>query len=311
MNRITPWMLGVAATGLLITTAGCGNAAAPSASSAKPITVVDDLGHKVTLDKPATRVVTIEPSNTEIMLQLGLKKDIVGIDQQSFQYTPSPWKGELAGLHSVGSSYPGISDEAIVAAKPNLVLATTGVKGLSGLAAFHIPVVVLNPQSINGVYHDMLLVGTLTGHLAQAQHQVSVMKQQIAAISEKVQSETKTRPTVFYDLGQLYTAGPTSFINSLIQLAGANNIVDKFSQQAYPQVSAEQVVKSNPDIIIVDPDATTVSQEDALPGFSATTAVKTHEVVSLPNSSYVNEPSPALVMGLKELVRIIHPHLAL
>lgn len=311
MSRIASWMLGIPSACLLLFAAGCGNQASAAPPPTKPITVVDDLGQKVTIDKPATRVVTIEPSNTEIMLQLGLKKDIVGIDQESFQYTPAPWKAELTGLHSIGSSYPGISEEAIVATKPDLVLATTGVKGLSGLAAFHIPVVILNPQSIKGVYHDMLLVGTLTGHLSKAKAQVQQMQQQISRISQKVSTQTKTRPSVFYDLGDLYSAGPTSFINSLIQLAGATNIVDKISRQAYPEVTAEQVVKANPDIIIVDPDATTVAQEEALPGFSATRAVKDHEVIALSNSSYVNEPSPALVMGLEELVRICHPHLSL
>lgn len=305
LGTITSLTMGV---GLL---AGCGTTARVASSSPTPIHITDDLHHTITLKKAATRIVTLEPSNAEIALDLGLKKEMVGTDQATFQYTPAPWHQQLHGIPNIGPSYPGISVEKIVAAKPDLVIATTGINGLSALARFHIPVLVLQPTSVQGIYHDILLVGRATGTTLQARATVAHMKQQIAAIEQKVR-RVKTRPTVFYDLGSLYTAGPHTFLNSLIDMAGATNVGAHLSTQAYPQVTAEQVVKANPDDILIDPEAgTTVSKEESISGFSAITAVKTGHVYPVPNSSYVNEPSPALVMGLKQLVTLLHPQLQL
>ncbi|NMP23698.1 ABC transporter substrate-binding protein [Sulfobacillus sp. DSM 109850] len=295
-------------TGIL---AGCGTTTSTAARPPALIRITDDLHHTITLTKPATRIVTLEPSNAEIALDLGLKPEIVGTDQTTFQYTPAPWKQQLHGIPNIGPSYPGISVEKIVAAKPNLVIATTGIKGLSSLARFHIPVLVLQPTSVQGIYHDVMLVGRATGKTAQARATVIHMKHQLATIQQVVR-RVKTRPTVFYDLGGLYTAGPHTFLNALIDMAGAFNVGARLSTQQYPQVTAEQVVKANPEDILIDPESgTTVSKEEHLAGFSAITAVKTGHVDVIPDSSYVNEPSPALVMGLKELVKMLHPQLKL
>ncbi|MDA8206073.1 MAG: ABC transporter substrate-binding protein [Thermaerobacter sp.] len=293
-------------TGLL---SGCGTTSSTTSTQPTPIRITDDLHHTITLKHPATRIITLEPSNAEIALDLGLKREMVGTDQATFQYTPVPWKHDLHGIANIGPSYPGISVEKIVAAKPDLVIATTGIKGLTSLAHFHIPVLVLEPTSVQGIYHDIMLVGRATGKTAQAHTVIAHMKHQIAHIEQAVR-QVKTRPTVFYDLGGLFTAGPHTFLNSLIDMAGAVNVGAQLSTQSYPQVTAEQVVKANPDDILIDPaSGTTVAKEEHLAGFSAITAVKTGHVDAIPNSSYVNEPSPALVMGLKELVKLLHPQL--
>lgn len=300
----------LAAATILAVSLGGSAWAKTTAQSSSAVSVIDDVGQHIHLAHPATRIVAIEPSNSEIVLDLGLRSDLVGVDQSALTYTPQPWLGRLKGVHSIGNSYPAVSEESVVAARPNLVLTGSGVGGLGGLHALGIPVVVLNPQSVNGVYHDILLVGRLTGTLSRARQLVAHMRHRVAQIAAAVKLKAKTRPTVFYDLGGLYTAGPKSFIDNLISLAGGVNIADRYSHAAYPQMTAEQVVAANPDYIVVDPQATTVKQEDKLPGFSSLTAVKEHHVIALPNSSYTNEPSLALVLGLRELVGILHPSLS-
>ncbi len=306
------WGSGASLLATVALLAGCGTTSSVTAPvshpASGPIHLVDDVGDHLTLSKPATRIITLEPSNAEIALTLGLKKEIVGTDASTFQYTPAPWKSELKGLKNIGPSYPGINLEDIVAAKPDLVIAATGIKGLSSLSQYHIPVLILNPASINGVYHDMMLVGEATGKTAKATAVVNTMKSDINAIEADVKATT-ARPTVFYDLGGLYTAGPDSFVNSLIDMAGAVNVGANLSTQQYPEVTDEQVVKADPEDIIIDPTSgTTISQEEHLAGFSVISAVQTGRVWYVPNSSYVNEPSPALVMGLKELVKLFHPN---
>ncbi|MGC8487359.1 MAG: ABC transporter substrate-binding protein [Clostridia bacterium] len=298
----------LASVGLLVALTACGSAAPTSAPGPHPIRLYDDLHHLVVLKRPARRLVVLEPSNFEIVDALGLRQDIVGVDTSVPGYTPPPWGKAARGLPSVGPSYPGISVERIVARRPALVLATTGIAGLKGLSTLRIPVLVLNPQSVNGVYRDIKLVGEATGTEARATTLIRRMKQEVAALTREV-ARTSRRPLVFYDLGGLYTTGRHTFLDSLIQMAGARNVGAELSTAQWPQVTDEQVVRANPSVILVDPDATTVAKERQIPGFLDTRAGRTGHIVAVPQSSYINEPSLGLVAGLRELIKILHPGL--
>ena len=291
---------------------GCGSVASQSApSTSHALTIVDDTGRKVVLPHPAARIVTIAPSNTEIALDLGLKKNIVGTDAMTFQYAPPPWSSELKGLHNIGASFPAVSVERIVALKPNLVVAIPGVKGLSQLQHFHIPVIILSPATIHGVYHDIRIFGRATGRTRQANQVISHLKAQLTALQHTLRRQAHHTPTLFLDLGQLYSAGPGSYLNSLITMADATNIASHFSHTAYLQLSAEQVVKANPRTIIYDPEDATKKVIEKLPGFSHVKAVKGNQVLAMPQPSYIDQPSPALAMGLAELIHLLHPHVVL
>lgn len=294
-----------ASAAILMGAAACGASAAHAAPPT--LQVRDDLGRLVTLKHPAHRIVVLQPSGFEIADVLGLRKDIVGVSTAIPTYTPAPWKAAAAGLPSVGTAYPGISVEQVAARRPDLVIATTGISGLKGLEALHIPVLILNPQSVAGVYRDIQLVGTLTGTTAKARAVVRGLQLKLDALAAKAKRRP-TRPLVFYDLGDLYTAGPHTFVSSLIQMAGGVNLGARLSHAQYPQVTAEQVVAGDPAIILVDPNATSVAKEKQVAGFSTTKAARTGRIQAVPNSAYVNEPSLGLVQGLTELIRLIHPH---
>lgn len=310
MNRTT-WGVLLSVTSAVFL-AGCGATSTSAAATHKPkpttIRITDDAHHTITLKKPARRIVTLEPSNAEIALDLGLKSEMVGTDQSTMAYTPSPWKQELKGIPSIGPSYPAINVEQVVAAKPDLVIASVGIKGVASLARYHIPVLTLQPTSIQGMYHDIRLVGQATGRTSQAKQLVNHLKSQVASIEDQLKGVPK--PTVFYDLGGLYTAGPGSFLNSLINLADAKNVGASMAKQPWPQVQAEQVVHADPDVILIDGSSgTSVKKEEATAGFSAIKAVRAGHVYEVTQPSYVDAPSPALVMGLNELVKILHPGL--
>lgn len=305
--RMTSLLASLASAGLLVALTACGSAA-PKASIAHPIRLYDDLHHLVVLKRPARRLVVLEPSNFEIVDALGLRQDIVGVDTSVPGYTPAPWRKAAQGLPSVGPSYPGISVERIVARRPSLVLATTGIAGLKGLSTLHIPVLVLNPQSINGVYRDIELVGEATGTESRAMALVKRMQGEVAALTRQV-ARTSKHPLVFYDLGGLYTTGRHTFLDSLIQMAGGRNVGAELSKAQWPQVTDEQVVRADPSVILVDPDATTVAKERQIPGFLETIAGRTGRIYAVPNSAYINEPSLGLVAGLRELIKLLHPGL--
>jgi iron complex transport system substrate-binding protein len=292
--------------------AGCGGMS-QAASQAK-IVVVDDMHRRIELDRPATRIISLAPSNTEILLALGLRKAIVGVDQDSFEYLPAPYRQEAKGLTDVGNSYSGLNLEAIEAAKPDVILAIPGVDAadLPKLEALKVKIVTLEPQNLAGIYYDILVVGKLAGVVGRAEALVHRMQATIAAVQRAVKGGS--HPTVFYELDDsssgLYTVGPGSFIDSLITLAGGRNAMDPYVKTAYPQVSAEEVVRANPDVIVLgDTPYTTVAAVKARSGWSTVTAVRLGRVYGNIDPSLLQEPGPAVVEGLVLLARDLHPGL--
>ena len=290
---------------LLASAAGCG--AGGTASPAGPIQVVDDAGQHLAFKAPVRRLVVIAPSNFEIVNALGLRHSVVGVDSSVPQYTPSPWAKAAQGLPSIGDALPEPSAEAVAARRPQLVITDESLADLKSLTSRHIPVMVLNPTSVAGIYHDIALVGKVTGTSGRARRLVAKLKGQLAALVQKLKS-VRHHPTVFYDLGDLYSTGPGTFLTNFITLAGGKNALAPLVKAPWPQVAAEQVVHADPDYILIDSGAgTTVAQESRLAGFSGTYAVKHHQVLVVPNSSYLDQPSIGFVRGVQELAHILHP----
>jgi iron complex transport system substrate-binding protein len=299
--------VGLLAALVAVGAAGCGAAAPPSSAPPAPIRVVDDAGQHLTLKAPVHRLVVIAPSNFEIVDALGLRSDIVGVDTSVPSYTPPPWTAAAHGLPSIGNALPEPSAEAVVARRPQLVITNEPLSDLKSLTSRHIPVMVLDPTSVAGVYRDIQLVGAVTGHSRRASRLIASLRRGLATLSKQL-AHIRRHPTVFYDLGGLYTTGPNTFLTQFIQLAGGRNALAPYLKEPWPQVTAEQVVRANPDYILIDSSAgTTVAQELRIAGFSATTAAKDHHVLVLPNSSYLDQPSIGLVQGVRELAHILHP----
>ena len=205
---------------------------APSASplspaptlSPTPIAVQDGSGQTIRLTHPATRIVSLAPSNTEILFAIGAGSQMVGRDQFSDYPT------EAKSLPSISTSMGTLNTEAVVALQPDLVLAapTLAPEQIQtlrnlGLTVFLVP----NPTDFDGLYQNLANVGALTGRGAEAQLLVSRSRDRVAAV-EQVISKATSKPKVFYELdgsdpGKPWTAGPGSFIDMLIRMAGGQN----------------------------------------------------------------------------------------
>lgn len=288
--------------------AGCGAGSASTAVSFR-----DDLGHAVRLSRPATRIVALGPSNSEILLALGLRRDIVGVDSESLRYLPPPYAGHLGGVPVVGSSYSGLNVEKIAGLRPSLILAIPGTADIQEIAALKIPVAVLSPGSLAGVYRDIGLVGAATGDAAGAKAQVAAMQATVEKVVAAV-ARTPSRPTVFLELAAspYYTAGPGSFIDTLLRLAGGRNVVDRISKQPWPALSSEAVIAADPQAIILgDTPYATPAQVARRPGWGVIAAVRDHDVYGSINPDYFSQPSPAIVIGLEEIAKVLHPGLVI
>jgi iron complex transport system substrate-binding protein len=289
----------------LVVLAACGSSGGATSSAspaaAGPITATDDSGHQVTLAKPAARVVSLAPANTEIAFAIGAGGKLVA--GTSYDDYPAAAKA----LPKIGD-FQSPSVEKIVSFQPDLVLATGGIQ--SGLRAklenLGIKVFVVNPSTLDATCADMTALGRLLGVSGKATTVVAAMKQRAAAIEQKVAGLSK--PTVFVEIYSkpLMTAGTGTFIDNLVTLAGGTNIGDA-AGSGYPSFSSEVLFKDNPDVYV----ATTGSKASPVQiakrsGYSGLKAVKDGRVYVIDDNLLVR-PGPRLVDGLEQLAQMIHP----
>jgi len=269
---------------------------------------IDGLGRTVTLDQPAQRIVSLAPSNTEILYSVGAGAQMVGRDEFS------NYPAESASLPTVGGSFGGYSSEAIVNLKPDLVLAAEintpeQVKTLEdlGLTVYYLS----NPIELEGMYENLKLVATMTGHAAEADQLVETLQERVAAVEAKLAS-VPSKPSVFYELDSTdpnapYTTGPGTFMDLLIGMAGGTNAGGVLSSP-WAQISLEELIVQNPDLIVLGDSNYGVSAESvaARAGWADLSAVKEGQVYPF-NDDLVSRPTARMVDGLEELAKLIHP----
>jgi len=275
-----------------------------------PIVLTDGLGRQIKLESPARRVVSLAPSNTEILFAMGAGSQVVGRDELS------DYPAQVAGIQSVGGSMGNFSTEAIVALKPDLVLAAEintpelvkTLEGL-GLTVYYLS----NPTTLDGMYANLEAVAKLTGHVDETSTLIQSLKARVTAVDTKLAGISE-KPTVFYELdatdaSKPYTAGPGTFIDLLIQRAGGTNVASTLKDQ-YPQVSLEELVVLNPDIIILSDSAygETPEKVAARPSWGTLAAVKNGRVYPF-DYHLLSIPGPRLVDGLEQLAKLLHPDL--
>ena len=296
--------------GLLVALLLGGCAAPAQTPEAAAIALTDGLGRQVRLAGPAQRIVSLAPSNTEILFPVGAGPQVIGRDE--FSDYPSG----AGGLPSVGGSMGAYSTEAIVALRPDLVLAAeiNNPELVKALEDLDLTVYYLsNPATVEAMYTNLEIVAELSGREAEAGALINSLRMRVAAVDEKIAAVTD-EPVVFYEIDATdatkpYTYGPGTFGDLLIERAGGVNIGSSM-QDAYPQVSLEQVVVSDPAIILLG-DAqfgTTIESVKARAGWDGLQAVKSDRIYPF-DDNLVSRPGPRLVDGLEQLARLLHPEL--
>ena len=274
------------------------------------ITLVDSLGREVTLAQPAQRIVSLAPSITEILFAIGAGDQVVGRDD--FSNYPE----EAVSLPSIGGSFGELNTEAILALEPDLVLAApiTTAEQVQAMEDLGITVFLLeNPVEFEGVYEMLRRAAQLTGTESQTEELIEGLQTRVNAVVEAV-AGAETTPLAFYELDSTeptapWTSGKGTFIDTLIAMAGGSNLGAEF-EGAWVQVSAEDLIAKNPDVIILGDSIWGVTPEDvaARPGWEAINAVQNGQVYPF-NDDMASRPGPRLVDGLEELAHLIHPEL--
>src|SRR5690606_2625986 len=179
-----------------------------------------------------------------------------------------------------------------------------------GLVVYALP----NPTEIEGLYENLRVVGRLTGHEEEAETLIAELQERVAAVEEKV-ATAEERPLVFYELDSTdpsapWTAGPGTFIETIIEMAGGENVGSTL-QGDYAQISIENLLVEDPDVIILgDYTWGGVTPEDvvARSGWQELSAVQNGRVYTF-DDNLISRPGPRLVDGLEEMARLLHPGL--
>jgi iron complex transport system substrate-binding protein len=291
----------VAALGLV----GCTDTAAETTEApedtkaAFPVTVTDDLGREVTIDEAPERIVSLAPANTEIVAALGLTDSLVGVT------TYCDYPEEVTEIDEVGD-FVAPNLEAIAAAEPDLILATTGVQAdvVAQLEELGADVVAVDPQTLDAVFDSIAMVGAATGATAEADELADQMRSDLAAIDEVVADlEPKA---AFLEIAQdpLFTVGAQTLLDDLLGAAGGENVV---AEEGYVAYSIEQLVVDDPDVYLAtlgsmsDP-----SDLDGRAGYDELSAVESGEVYVL-DDNLVSRPGPRVVLGVQQIAEALHP----
>jgi iron complex transport system substrate-binding protein len=286
-------------------------AKAPETTPATPAVITDQLGRTVTLTTTAPqRIISLSPSNTEILFALGLNERIAGVTDYC-NYPP-----EAKNKPSIGA-YDTPNLEQLISLNPDLVLATEvhEAKIIPQLESKGIPVIVLKPKSVNEVMASISLVGSATGKNIEAVNLVKDLQERIKKVTEKtnrLSGDMKLR--VFYIIWHepLWTAGSGTMHDELIQMAGGVNIAHDLTW--YADISLEAVIEANPGVIIAGVGMGTGEDAPLLyaqtePRLKDTDALKNNRVYSL-DMDIVSRPGPRIVDALEEFLAAIHPELS-
>jgi iron complex transport system substrate-binding protein len=269
-----------------------------------PVTLVDDVGMSAVIPKTPKRIISLAPSNTEILFMLGLGDRVVGVTSIC-NYPTEAEKKEKVG------DFFAPSLEKILLLKPDLVLAGGGVqKELAlKLSAMGIPTMTLYPKDLKEMLLDVLLTGKAAGKEAEAVKLMSSLKARIEKIKE--QAKNNKQPKVYFEIWNqpVTSAGKGSFIDELIKLAGGENIFSSINK-TFPEVSAEEIIKRNPDVIItayMGKKGKMKKEITGRSGWRGIKAVKEDRVFDDLDSDLLLRSGPRLVDGLEELAKKINP----
>jgi len=252
-----------------------------NAASKYPL-VITSAGFQAKINEKPTRIISLSPSSTEILFAIGAGKQVLAVDDNS-NYPPNVPKSQLSGFT------PNI--EAIVALNPDLViLQIDSAKSKSvrdSLTKLRIPVVMeKSAAKISDTYNEIELLGKVTDRSSAAKSLTTSMKKRITTILSA--SAKKERYRFFHELDNtLYSATSKTFIGNVYKDFGLTNVADAASSSdsaGYPQLSAEYLIKSNPQIIFLA-DAQygeTAATVKARQGWQGIDAVTNSKIVELP-----------------------------
>ena len=279
--------------------------------SSKPTTMQDREGNEFNLPAEINTIISTAPSNTEVLVGLGLADKLVAVDKYS------------ADVEGVSKDLPKIDfrnpdAEAIIALNPDIVIASGHNKAgdedpfalikEAGIPVAYIP----SSYSIEGIYGDIEFIASLTDTEKEGKELVNSMKKEVDAI-KAIGDTIQDKKNVYFEIGAgsgLYTFGNETFLNEMIETIGATNIFGE--ENSWITVTPEAVIDANPDVILANTPGTNeaglTAVEDIVSreGWDTITAVKNGDVYQIDKNSS-SRGSQNIIKALKEMAKAVYP----
>lgn len=276
--------------------------------SSKETIVKDREGNDVEVPNKMDRIISTAPSNTEVLVDLGLADKLVAVDTYSQDIAGLPKDIEMIDFSNPDA-------EAIIGLEPDAIIASghnkTGnsedpfklVKE-AGISVFYIP----SSDSIQGIYDDIMFMADITNTKEKGQEIVDTMKKEVEEIA-KVGKTITDKKKVYFEIGpapNLYSFGNSTFLNEMIELVGAENIFK--DENAWIGPSEEAVIDANPDIILTNVTyvENPIDEIKGRKGWENITAIQEDKVFPIDKNAS-SRPSQNVVIALKEMANAIYP----
>ncbi|CAH1197712.1 Vitamin B12-binding protein [Paenibacillus plantiphilus] len=279
------------------------NASVPT-GTVYPLKLTDATGTELAFEQAPQRIVTLVPSETEIVYAIGAGDAVVGVDDYSNYPEDAAAKTRIGGMEA--------NIEAIVGLKPDLVLASSTMNApvIAKLRELKLNVYATDPKSYDAVIEKIKQVGVIMNKSEQADEVAKHMQDVRAEVTEAIKDAPK--PKVYLEFSPGYTVGKGEFLDELLTIAGGINIAD---QPSWYQIDPEQVIKTNPDVIIYasmivnEGEANPILTEiESRPGWDTINARKNNKLFEVAQDPLVRV-GPRLADGLLEVAKKLHPDL--
>lgn len=285
---------------------GCSDAKPnPGLSGNYPLTIEDSYGRQVTISQLPQRIISLAPSNTEILYALGLGERVVGVTENC------DYPAEAAQVEKVGG-FQGPNMEKIIAAQPDLILADSlsGKETVEQLAAAGLAVIAVRSDNLQHLFSNIKLIGQATEAAAAAEELVSDLEARLQVVADKIKAVSEgDRAQVFYEVwhDDLMSCGPNTFLAGIIKSAGGINVMDDATSD-WPLVNLETLITKNPQVIILGHGGQTPAEVLQRSTWKTMDAVKNNRIYAL-NPDIWNRPGPRVLDAVEELARILYPSL--
>lgn len=282
------------------------------------ITITDSQGHKTTLESVPDRIISIAPSVTPILFEIGVGNKIVGLtDYDDSPYDFSAWF-TAGNMTSVGGfSTPSL--EVILSLQPDVIF-TTDINDamIPNMRDLGLKVIVVGPKSIDDIYQTIKLIGKATGAENSADASVNRLNSQINNVVSIIKAANiAEKPMVYCEIwcsnAGFMTVGANSWLNDVIDTAGGVNLFRSVSEE-YPITNLEVIITDNPDIILLptdmggEPSYGSVNTVKARPGWSTINAVKNNHVYVI-DSGLFNQPGIRVAEQVQTIAACLYPDL--
>jgi len=264
-----------------------------------PQVVTDAVGRDVSLTAQPHRIVSLAPSVTELLYDLGAGPQIAA-DTTACDYPMA-----ARSLPHIGGAFD-MSLESIVGARPDLIVAdgTINQKIVTALRSVDIPVIVIMPRNIEDSFTAIRLLGKATGNPKAAADMINQFRNHFRHTRDIVAHATaRTRVLVMYDTSPIYTSGPGTLIDDMIRISGGKNIAS-----SNDPIVSERVIQDQPDVIICSTELET--KIAAMPAWRGTVPAVMNTAYFHPSdNATLIRPCNRLLQGANELARFLHPEL--